>query len=362
MEDQPDGQIDGRDPDGDQGEHRHQHALPQFRPAGGDHAARRDPRSPMVRRCPYWATGPRPERRCRSCRLTQATGDREEPAFERRLSRLQPVQGDLAGDEQPADVGDDVAPGTGGQRDREAHRGGLDLCVEIRLLNEAPGLFGLRALDFDDQRRPGEELGDRTLADHAPVGTTILPINLLSFTADCNTLNQTVNINWSTASETNNDYFTIERSKDGETWEIVTVVKGAGNSNDLINYNVNDDAPSSTVSYYRLKQTDFNGVSNTFNPVAVSCNSNATDYFVLKPNPAIDEVTCSVVASEDNNATIEIINYLGQKICIKNCNLLKGSNDFKVDVSPFSNGMYTVIVYSSNGKLIDTKQLVVQKR
>jgi autotransporter-associated beta strand protein len=192
------------------------------------------------------------------------------------------------------------------------------------------------------------------------VGSSILPIELIYFNATCS--DNKVDLPWSTASETNNDYFTIERSKDGEIWETVTVVKGAGNSNSTIDYNAQDNSPSSNVSYYRLKQTDFNGKTVSFNPVAVSCNSNSTDYFVLKPNPAIDEVTCSVVSSEDNNAIIEIINYLGQKMFFNNYNLTKGFNDIKFDISKYSNGIYTVIVYSSDGKIINSKQLVIQRR
>jgi hypothetical protein len=188
----------------------------------------------------------------------------------------------------------------------------------------------------------------------------ILPIELMTFNARC--ADNNVDISWSTATETNNDYYTVERSKDGETWENVTIVKGAGNSNSPLYYNIKDDAPAFAVSYYRLKQTDFNGNSKTFDPVAVSCNSNVADYFILKPNPANNEVTCSVVASEENNATVVIINYLGQKICMHNYSLIKGSNDLKLDVSQFSNGVYTVIVYSANGDLVNSKQLVIQKR
>jgi autotransporter-associated beta strand protein len=193
-------------------------------------------------------------------------------------------------------------------------------------------------------------------------GSSPLPIDLLTFTANCNT-SQTVDINWSTASESNNDYYTVERSNDGETWAIVAVMPGAGNSNTKLYYSAIDSKHYSDNTYYRLKQTDFNGNFKYFDPVVASCNSNnVVNYFKLKPNPAIDEVTCSIVASENNDVTIEVINYLGQKIYFRNFNLLKGSNDFKVDVSQYNDGVYTVIVYSANGNLLDSKQLVVQKR
>src|SRR5207253_2457539 len=63
----------------------------------------------------------------------------------------------------------------------------------------------------------------------------------------------------------NSDYFTIERSADGINFESLTYVKGAGNSKITSNYKITDNAPLSGLSYYRLKQTDFNGISKYSN-------------------------------------------------------------------------------------------------
>ncbi len=66
-------------------------------------------------------------------------------------------------------------------------------------------------------------------------------------------------INWSCLSETNNDFFTIERSADGSTFEAIGTIKGAGNSSREITYEVTDEAPLRGLNYYRIKQTDFDG-------------------------------------------------------------------------------------------------------
>jgi autotransporter-associated beta strand protein len=87
----------------------------------------------------------------------------------------------------------------------------------------------------------------------------ILPITLLSFHAKAE--DRTVLTSWVTASEINNDFFTVERSKDGSTWEKVGTVDGAGNSNTELTYAFVDDDPYSGVSYYRLRQTDFDGTT-----------------------------------------------------------------------------------------------------
>ncbi|NQX98097.1 MAG: hypothetical protein HRT73_09495, partial [Flavobacteriales bacterium] len=84
-----------------------------------------------------------------------------------------------------------------------------------------------------------------------------LPITLLSFEATAN--EDKVDLKWSTSTEINNGFFTIERSADAKNWEEIVTTNGAGNSNQTIEYFETDYEPLEGVSYYRLKQTDFNG-------------------------------------------------------------------------------------------------------
>lgn len=85
-----------------------------------------------------------------------------------------------------------------------------------------------------------------------------LPIELINFTASL--YNRKVYLDWQTASETDNDYFVIQRSPDGFNWEPVDTIDGALNSSVLISYNSIDASPYLGLSYYRLKQVDMNGV------------------------------------------------------------------------------------------------------
>jgi hypothetical protein len=84
-----------------------------------------------------------------------------------------------------------------------------------------------------------------------------LPIELLEFSAE--PTDKVVNLQWITSSEINNSHFTIERSTDGVTFKKVLEMPGAGNSNTIRTYKAVDESPAMGVSYYRLKQTDFNG-------------------------------------------------------------------------------------------------------
>src|SRR5690606_38659659 len=86
----------------------------------------------------------------------------------------------------------------------------------------------------------------------------VLPIQLLSFTAKPID-NKEVLTQWTTATETNNDFFTVERSVDALNFKEIGTVNGAGNSNNAIKYRFSDKNPFAGTSYYRLKQTDFDG-------------------------------------------------------------------------------------------------------
>ncbi|MGZ4033386.1 MAG: hypothetical protein ACXVP4_00870, partial [Bacteroidia bacterium] len=81
-----------------------------------------------------------------------------------------------------------------------------------------------------------------------------LPIELINFSATLNE-NNTVDLQWTTATEINNDYFTIERSADANNFTELSKTNGAGNSTHVLNYSSVDDTPLKGTSYYRLRQT-----------------------------------------------------------------------------------------------------------
>lgn len=94
-----------------------------------------------------------------------------------------------------------------------------------------------------------------------------LPVELTSFSGQA--VREGVELEWRTASETNNDYFTVFRSIDTENWNKVDTVNGAGNSQTEIRYGLLDEDPANGVNYYRLHQTDFNGDSTVSNVMPV---------------------------------------------------------------------------------------------
>lgn len=115
-----------------------------------------------------------------------------------------------------------------------------------------------------------------------PCFTGVLPVELISFNAIAD--DNVVGINWSTASQLNNDYFTIERSSNGEKFTELLKVDGAGTSVQQIDYFEQDLSPLPGTSYYRLKQTDFDGTSSYSQSVAVKRNT-PTGALTVYPNP-----------------------------------------------------------------------------
>ena len=113
----------------------------------------------------------------------------------------------------------------------------------------------------------------------------VLPVELLSFTATPK--GSKVTIKWQTATELNNDYFTLERSTNGLDFKSIATLSGNGTTNEISNYEYVDGAPLPGLSYYRLVQTDFDGTSETFRAVSVNIQWQSENKIELFPNPLL---------------------------------------------------------------------------
>lgn len=173
--------------------------------------------------------------------------------------------------------------------------------------------------------------------------STPLPIELISFDAEVQ--NHTISLRWSTASEENNDFFTIERSTDAIHWEIVTTVPGAGNSSSTLHYQAIDHSPHFGTSYYRLKQTDYDGKFEYFNIRTIHFQNTPGNNFSVYPNPAQHKVQ---VATNFESYVVEVMNLTGQLVLTKN-------NARELDVSVLNPGTYLVRLRPEKGELLQHK-------
>jgi len=147
-----------------------------------------------------------------------------------------------------------------------------------------------------------------TTMSKSVVGSGVsLPIELTSFKAKQN--KDYVVISWVTETETNNDYFLLERSTDGETWEDVYSCKGAGTSSIAHNYSFCDYEQQSQIYYYRLKQTDFDG-NSTFSKIITVNSQLKSTVRLLSTIFDGEHITISGLANGEN--TIKILSAIGE--------------------------------------------------
>ena len=183
-----------------------------------------------------------------------------------------------------------------------------------------------------------------------------LPIQLLFF--DAKPDNNQVDLSWETATESNNSYFTVEKSKDGTTFEFVTRVNSAafgGNSSDPLNYTAYDLTPYQGTSFYRLKQTDLDGNSKYSNiiPVNFSRQSPVSVY----PNPSPGTVYVSGLPADQASLKVEWYDIGGRLLQQQMASAQGGL--VRLDTR-FNNGVYVLKFETADGTVI-VKNVLIMK-
>ena len=182
-----------------------------------------------------------------------------------------------------------------------------------------------------------------------------LPIELTSFNAKC--AGNTISLEWCTASESNNDYFTVEESANGIDFIAVSKVYGNGTTDQKHCYSTTATALSSDINYFRLKQTDKNKRSKTSDIISVISCDKANGNIVIASN-GTKQIGVILNSLNDQHLQLKVYNALGQLIEDRPIVALKGYNAIPVNLDHLANALYYVSVYNSNEKLI-TKKIVV---
>ncbi len=178
-----------------------------------------------------------------------------------------------------------------------------------------------------------------------------LPVELVKF--DVVDENNIIRIIWTTASEINNDYFTIERSIDAMNWKELEQTDGSGNSTQYLDYAIIDPFPLSGTSYYRLKQTDFDGKTSAFPPKSIH-HDGAKDFDVY-PNPAKEKLTVRNFSAAEYEA--ELFSAIGMEMYVP---AHATSKEKIFDTSQISSGIYFLIIRSKN-EIKRSKRIVIIK-
>jgi hypothetical protein len=181
---------------------------------------------------------------------------------------------------------------------------------------------------------------------------SLLPIELISFNTQA--LTHKIELSWVTVSEKDNAYFNIERSGDGVNFTSIFKTDGAGNSSQIINYSAIDETPLNGISYYRLKQTDYDGEASYSDIKSVEFNLMDKLTMNIYPNPFSGKTTFSA-SSTLKQAVLTIYNLDGKKV--KQIENISGQTCI-LDCENLSNGLYFINLLE-DGKIVATDKLVI---
>ncbi len=197
---------------------------------------------------------------------------------------------------------------------------------------------------------------DMSLTSGLTLNCVQLPVELLNFNGfaeDGFNL-----LKWTTAVEINNDYFEIEKSLNGVLFEKFAQVAGAGNSNTVKNYEFIDNDAYNGITYYRLKQIDYNGTMSYSTVVAVKQSIGAE--VSVFPNPTIDKVKMNFVSKEDGTYKV-VVSDVSKVLYEQTLVVSRGNQIVNFDYfTDLAKGFYIVQIIDEDGNIIKTERVVKQ--
>ncbi len=173
---------------------------------------------------------------------------------------------------------------------------------------------------------------------------TTLPVQITTFEATIKNQKQVV-LNWQTASENKNSYFTISKSEDGKTFEQLTTVKSKGNQG--ANYETIDFSPFNGTNYYKLSQTDLDGIMEELGIRTVKLASLTTESLSVYPNPIVNGIINIKNLKLNGLQIIEIYDMEGKKMVSDKINFNNGLASFKIKQSLIK-GIYLLNIGDSS--------------
>jgi hypothetical protein len=203
---------------------------------------------------------------------------------------------------------------------------------------------------------PGATFNNAEVEDYQ--NNAPLPIELLHFTANP-VDNAKVLLQWSTASEKGNAYFSVQRSPDGSKWQEIKQVKGAGNAQDLKRYDLWDQEPHAGLNYYRLQQFDTDGTSS-FSPIRAAMIREAKSFSAtLYPNPGVDKFYLQLHQTTTQHYQINIFNQLGVQLpthLVQEDDAAPGN--YTIHAQSYPSGCYQIRITNKQGLLIETLPMI----
>lgn len=204
---------------------------------------------------------------------------------------------------------------------------------------------------FSNQGNPTDGTSSNPLTATVQV-SSFLPVELSRFSAMA--AGQSTLLSWSTATETNNAYFEVQRSADSRDWEVIGKVKGAGTTQEAQYYEYTDYKPLPGLSYYRLRQVDYDG-QYEFSPAVAVDRKEAGFSFTAFPNPAPDALHISLPPREEP-LTAEVYDACGQRVRQQTLPARAARQDIRLSGLP--PGLYWLAIADGQGRRLGSRQFV----
>ena len=169
------------------------------------------------------------------------------------------------------------------------------------------------------------------------VNAIMLPITLSDFSVKAHF--GTSHLSWTPVSETNNAYFTVERSGDGKDFYEIGVLPGAGNSTSERHYSFTDEQPTNGINYYRIRQIDFDGKYSYSHVESVRFSNSIADIEFISPNP-VHRFSSITLDDQNDMSAVRIFNSQGMELSFR-----RESKNIYIDYVP---GIYYLISYSGS--------------
>lgn len=232
-------------------------------------------------------------------------------------------------------------------------------CIEMRTASNTPLPNGQYYIVVDGQ--DGQLLKyDLTLTLDYPCNSmsvcTVLPVELLSFTGE--NMGSKNKLQWVTASEINNDYFDVEKSYDNDEYVFLKQVKGMGNTTDQQEYVTFDNEAKDGITYYRLRQVDFDGHFEYSNTIAVKKGSKSSDY-IYSVRESDNMLVVGFHSSTNQVIKWNILNTEGAVCSQGSMNVTDNDNEIKLPSCP-GTGMFVFTIVNANGET-DMKRYIGNK-
>jgi hypothetical protein len=186
-----------------------------------------------------------------------------------------------------------------------------------------------------------------------PTNPGPMPVEFIS--VNCITGINSMILNWATASETNNDFFIIERSDNSIDFYTIGMVNGAGNSNEVIEYNYSDNEPLYGTSFYRIKQTDFDG-QYSYSAIVSFYFQNFTDEILIRSENGF--LTINMNSENECDAALSIFEISGKQVLNESYKINKGQNQLNINNTNLSGSIYLIHLMKSDGSSTSLKYFI----